>query len=105
MRCGRNRLSDLGRRARACLNLLMAGALLLQGCSNYKTTLQYPSGQSARTANVVVAPGGDPRFVLPQGLTLDEKAVLVLPRPAQDETVVSGDPKISYQASKLLTRL
>lgn len=76
------------------LHALLAAALLIQGCANYKTTLQFPSGQSAKEAATGSLAAGDPRFVLPPGTELGDKAVMTLPRPKREEAVVSGDPRV-----------
>jgi len=69
-------------------------AVALAGCANYAATLQYPSGEKAEDVASVAGTEQDPRFVLPEGVECGPDAVLALPKPAEAEIVVSGEPRI-----------
>jgi hypothetical protein len=75
--------------------LLTIGAVALAGCSNYKTVLQYPSGEKAEGAALDDIGADAPRFVLPEGVEIQPDTVLKPPAPVEAERVVTGEPKLA----------
>jgi TonB family protein len=69
-------------------------ALTVTSCSGYRSNLEYSSGERADEVIHADRLAGDPRFVLPEGVVIDETTDLTLPYPETSERIVRGEPKV-----------